>query len=198
LNSDSDPRIIVLTAPSGSGKTTIAHALMLALPELRFSVSATTRPPRPGEKEGVHYHFLSETEFEEARRDGRLIEYEEVYPGCWYGTLASEVERSSAADPVLLDIDVIGATNVKRIFGDHALVLFISPPSISILESRLRARRTESEEAFRVRLERTKMELTYEDRFDVKIVNDVLEDAVREGIRVVCQFLGRDLPGPRL
>jgi guanylate kinase len=166
----------------------------MALPRMRFSVSATTREPRPGEKDGVHYHFMTHEEFDRARSEERLLEYEEVYPGCWYGTLQSEVERSSAEHPVLLDIDVIGAENVKRVFGEHALVIFISPPSVEILAARLRGRRTESEEAFQARLERTKMELTYEDRFDVKIVNDVLEDAVAEAVSVVTQFLENPTP----
>ena len=190
LSSDQDPKIVVLTAPSGSGKTTIAHALMLVIPSLRFSVSATTRSPRPGEKDGIHYHFLSEEQFERARLAEKMVEYEEVYPGLLYGTLKSEIDRSSTAEPVLLDIDVVGASNVKKIYGDHAIAIFVSPPSVDVLERRLRGRRTESEEAFRARLDRTKMELTYEDRFDVKIVNDVLEDAVAQVVQVVKEFLG--------
>ena len=158
---------------------------------MRFSVSATTRAPRPGEKDGFHYHFLTGSEFQAARQDGRLIESEEVYPGCWYGTLRSEVETSSSDRPVLLDIDVIGASNVKRIFGAHALVIFISPPSLDVLAERLRARRTETGDAFRIRVERTKLELTYEDRFDVKIINDVLEDAVSQAAAAVSGFLNR-------
>ncbi|GMQ83093.1 MAG: guanylate kinase [Rhodothermia bacterium] len=159
---------------------------------MRFSISATTRERRKNEEEDVHYHFLSQEQFDQEQLAGRLVEYEEVYPGCSYGTLMSEIELSSKEEPVLLDVDVKGAANVKRIYKDLALVIFIRPPSIHVLEERLRNRKTESEEAFRVRLERAEMELTFEDRFDHKIVNDVLDDAVEEAIQLVANFLGRE------
>lgn len=194
MSNSIDPRIIVLTAPSGSGKTSVARRLLETLPRLRFSVSATTRPARPEEKEGVHYHFMSAEAFEEARAAGQFLEYEEVYPGCLYGTLVSEVEQSSLEHPVVLDIDVKGAVNVKRLFGDRAFVIFIRPPSITELEKRLRRRKTESDEALRQRLFRAKMELSFEDRFDATVVNDVLETAVDETVRFVNGFLDDSNP----
>jgi len=191
LSDASAPRIIVLTAPSGSGKTTIAHALLDAIKGLRFSVSATTRVPRSHEKDGVHYHFLSAEQFEQERRAGRLVEYEEVYPGRFYGTLMSEVERSSIDEPVLLDIDVRGASNAKRIYGDLGCAIFIRPPSLLVLAERLEKRQTESKETLQDRLDRAQMELTFEDRFDHKVVNDSLEKAIEETLQVVTVFLGR-------
>lgn len=194
LNKSSGQRIIVLTAPSGSGKTSVARRLLESLPELRFSVSATTRPARPTEEDGVDYHFMTAEAFEEARLAGQLLEYQEVYPGCLYGTLVGEVERSSAKRPVVLDIDVKGAANVKRQFGDRAFVIFIRPPSIVELEKRLRRRKTESDEALRQRLLRAKMELSFEDRFDATVVNDTLETAVEETVRLVRGFLDDSNP----
>lgn len=171
----------------------MASRLLQAFDGMRFSISATTRKPRQNEVDGVHYHFLSQEQFDREQLAGRLVEYEEVYPGCNYGTFVSEVERSSKNEPVLLDIDVKGAANVKRIYDNLALVIFVRAPSIQVLEERLRNRKTESEEVFQVRLERAKMELTFEDRFDHKIVNDVLDDAVEETIQLVANFLGRKI-----
>lgn len=191
MSSSSEPCIVVLTAPSGSGKTTIASRLLQAFDGMRFSISATSREPRQNEVDGVHYHFLSQEQFDQEQLAGRFLEYEEVYPGCSYGTLMSEVELSSKKEPILLDIDVKGAANVKRIYDNLALVIFVRAPSIQVLEERLRNRKTESEEEFQVRLERAERELTFEDRFDHKIVNDVLDDAVEEVIKLVMNFLGR-------
>lgn len=191
MSSSSEPCIVVLTAPSGSGKTTIASRLLQAIEGMRFSISATTREPRKNEVDGVHYHFLTQDQFDQEQAAGRLVEYEEVYPGCSYGTLMSEVERSSKEQPVLLDIDVKGAANVKRIYEQLALVIFVRTPSIQVLEERLQNRNTESEEDYQIRLERVEMELAFEDRFDHKIVNDVLDDAVEETIKLVLNFLGR-------
>jgi guanylate kinase len=184
-------KIIVLTAPSGSGKTTIARRVLEAFPEMRFSVSVTTRPPRPGERDGVHYHFISEEEFRRHIAAGDLLEYEEVYPGRFYGTLVSEVRDAAKKRPVLLDIEVKGAENVKKIFGDDALVIFIRPPSLEVLAERLRLRNTESEETLRHRLERAAHELEYADRFDAVVVNDDLDRATEETIRLIRSFLKR-------
>ena len=184
-----EPKIIALTAPSGSGKTTIARRVLAAFPAMTFSVSATTRPRRNHERDGVHYHFLSENEFR-ALIDARgFVEYEEVYPGCFYGTLCAEVERATAEAPILLDIDVEGTLNVKRLYGDDALALFIRPPSLDVLAERLRRRKTETQETLRIRLDRARHELTYADRFDAVIVNDELEQAVDETIRLIRAFL---------
>lgn len=181
--------IIALTAPSGAGKTTIAHRLLAAVPGLRFSVSATTRPARPHERHGVDYYFVGPERFRELAAAGALLEYEEVYPGRFYGTLVSEVERALQTGSVLLDVDVKGALHVKKLYGDRALTIFIAPPSLDVLEARLRARNTETETTLAARLDRARDELTYAPRFDHTVVNDGLEDAVAETLRLVRSFL---------
>ncbi|CAM3215902.1 guanylate kinase [Rhodothermus bifroesti] len=186
-----EPRLVVLTAPSGAGKTSIARRVLQAFPNMRFSVSATTRPPRPGERNGVDYYFLSEEAFRELIRDGQFVEYEEVYPGRLYGTLRSEIDAASRAHPVLLDIDVKGALRIKERFGEEALAIFIKPPSLEVLADRLRTRGTENAAALAERLERARMELTYEDRFDAVVVNDDLERATAETLNLVRSFLSR-------
>jgi guanylate kinase len=184
-----DRHIIVLTAPSGAGKTTIAHHVMEAIPELQFSVSATTRAPRPDETHGEDYFFVSDSDFREYIESGKLLEYEEVYSGKLYGTLRSEVERVAEEAPVLLDIDVKGALNVKRIFGDEALVIFIAPPSMEVLAERLRGRGTEQATDVEERLARAEMEMDAADRCDRVVINDVLDEAVAETLEAVHQFL---------
>jgi len=198
LNKEPDPRIVVLTAPSGAGKTTIASRILDFFPQMRFSISATTRQRRENEVQGVHYHFLTQSQFDQALLDGELLEYEEVYDGCWYGTLRREVERSTGEKPILLDIDVKGALNVKEAYGNRALIVFIKPPSIEELERRLRDRKSESEESLKQRLGRAKEELRYSDRFDAVVVNDTLENAIEDARRVVSDFLGSDMKSNRL
>ena len=182
-------RIVILTAPSGSGKTTIARRVMDELPELRFSVSATTRPRRSHEVEGVDYYFMDRQQFQEYRDSGELLEFEEVYPGRFYGTLRSEVEKKSGTGPVLLDIDVRGALSVKQLYGDDAYVIFVRPPSVEELERRLQRRATEDASTIRTRLDRAQEELQYENQFDAVIVNDNLDSAVSETLERVRQFL---------
>ncbi|MFQ5570103.1 MAG: guanylate kinase [Rhodothermales bacterium] len=186
------PKIIALTAPSGSGKTSIARGVLEAIPETKFSISATTRPQRPQEKHGVHYYFVSEEQFRALIDDGQLIEYEEVYPGRFYGTLRSEVDRLAETHPVLLDIDVKGTLAVKHLYGDDALAVFIQPPSLDVLAERLRARKTETEDTLRTRLDRARTELTYADRFDAVVVNEDLDTAVEETLRLVRSFLNEE------
>ena len=183
------PRLIVLTAPSGAGKTTIARAVLARMPELRFSVSATTRPARAHERDGVDYHFVSAERFRSYIDEGRLIEYEQVYPGLYYGTLRDEVDRATPDAPMLLDIDVHGASAVKRLFGDDAFVIFVRPPSFDVLESRLLDRATEDEEARSARLDRARTELEHADRFDAVVVNDDIEVAVAETLSLIRRFL---------
>ncbi|MCB0719000.1 MAG: guanylate kinase [Bacteroidetes bacterium] len=185
-----NPRVIVLTAPSGAGKTSIARRALKQIPELRFSVSATTRARRSGEENGVDYFFLSEEDFLNLVQEGKLVEYEEVYPGRYYGTLRSELDAATTERPVLLDIDVRGAEHVKELYGEDALVVFVAPPSMDELESRLRTRGTEDEQTLGVRLSRSRKEMEYLDRFDAVVVNDDLERATRETTRRISTFLG--------
>ena len=185
-----DRNIVVLTAPSGAGKTTIARRVLESMPEVQFSVSATTRAPRPDETDGVDYHFLSPDEFRSRIDAGDLLEYEEVYPGQFYGTLQSEVEDRARDGPVLLDIDVEGALNVKRIFGDDVLVLFVAPPSLDELQRRLEERGTEDRESLQGRLDRVEHEMDKADDCDAVVVNDDLDVAVEETLTRIHQFLG--------
>lgn len=182
-------KIVVLTAPSGSGKTTIARALLQRYPQMSFSVSATTRKPRAGEQDGVDYHYLSEAEFRARIAEDAFIEHEEVYAGLFYGTLKSEIERIARQGVALLDIDVKGALNVKALYGDAAQTIFIKPPSLPILEARLVARGSETPESLKRRLDKAAFELQFADQCDVVIVNDVLDVAVQEVIVAVDAFL---------
>lgn len=168
-------QLIVLSAPSGGGKTTVARRLLEAYPQLRFSVSATTRQMRPGETHGKDYFFLSHEEFLRRIDEGDLLEYEEIF-GNLYGTLRSEVERSlHDGVPLIFDVDVKGALSVRKAFPDDTLLMFISPPDMAILEQRLRARSTESDEQIRLRLARAAMEMQYIGQFDIVIINDDLQ-----------------------
>lgn len=162
---------------------------MESLPGVRFSVSATTRPPRDAEKEGVDYYFVSAERFRQLISESAFLEYEEVYPGRFYGTLESEVSRRAEDGPVLLDVDVKGAVNVKARYGDEALTLFIRPPSLQVLEERLRARGTETDSSLRARLDRAREELTYEPQFDTVIVNEDLDTAISETLAAIERFL---------
>lgn len=186
--SDNPPRnmkkgkIIVLSAPSGTGKSSIIKKLM-DYPELNlgFSVSATCRAPRGSERHGVDYYFISHEEFMQRVGRGEFVEWEEVYAGTCYGTLRSEVERVvDAGKNIIMDIDVKGGLNVKKIFGDQALTIFILPPSKEELERRLRGRATDTEEVIRKRLDKADYELSFAPQFDLRIVNDNLDHAVAE------------------
>ena len=183
------PRIIVLTAPSGAGKSSIARKVLRVMPHVTFSVSATTRAPRDGETDGVHYHFLAAEEFDERIRGGDFVEYEEVYPGLLYGTLVAAVDAATTEHPVLLDIDVQGALRVKKIFGDDTLAIFIAPPSFEELEQRLTGRGTETSADVHTRLDRARVEMTFQNAFDCSVVNDDLEIATDEAISQIARFL---------
>lgn len=175
-------KIIVLSAPSGTGKSSIIGKLM-EFPELNlgFSISATSRPPRGCERHGVEYYFISHEDFLRRAADGEFVEWEEVYPGTCYGTLRSEIERLvDDGRNVIMDIDVKGGLNVKKTFGDEALTIFILPPSKDELERRLRGRATDSEDVIRKRLDKADFELSFAPKFDMQIVNDNLDKAVAE------------------
>jgi guanylate kinase len=173
-------KLIVISAPSGCGKTTIANALLRRHPEFRFSVSAATRPKRQHEKHGEHYYFLTREEFELAIERNELVEWEEIY-GNLYGSLREVVERALAEGQILLfDVDVKGGLSIKKKFPSDSVLIFINPPSLEELKRRLRSRNTESEEQLRVRLERVPMELELGKDYDFAVVNDNLDRAIRE------------------
>ena len=189
-------KIVVLTAPSGAGKSTIARYVLEAFPSMRFSVSATTRPPREGEIDGAHYTFLSVPGFLQAAEKGHFLEYEEVYPGRYYGTPRSAVDIGLQTHHVLLDIDVNGAAAVKRAYENEALVIFIKPPSAATLRSRLQQRKTESAESLAQRLRTAEAELKRAGEFDLVVVNDNLDEAVSETISHIAAFINaRPIPG---
>jgi len=190
LNRKNSGKIILLVAPSGAGKTTIARRLLKDFENLRFSVSATTRPARSGEKEGEDYFFLTPDEFSDTVESGDFLEWEEFYNGNRYGTLRSDVEKKMGQGySVLLDIEVLGAANLKKIYGDKALSFFIKPPSMKALKERLESRGTESQSTLTERLERAKKELEYEGQFDLTVINDDLEEAYRQVRDAVEEFI---------
>ncbi|MFO8001417.1 MAG: guanylate kinase [Marinilabilia sp.] len=187
-----DEKILIFSAPSGSGKTTLVKHLMQIFPELSFSVSATSRQPRRNEKHGVDYYFLSPGDFREKINNGEFLEWEEVYDGVYYGTLKSEVERIAARGKVaVFDVDVVGGTNIKKQYGDKALAVFIKAPSLQVLEERLRARGTDSEDVIRKRIAKAEKELGYAGFFDEIIVNDDLKKTCHTAEILVKQFLDR-------
>lgn len=184
-------KIIVLAAPSGSGKSTVINGIMEPGDlNLGFAVSATTRPPREGEIHGVNYYFLSEEAFREAIAEGEFIEFEEVYPGRFYGTLRSEIERiTGAGHNIILDLDVNGALGVKQLYGDKALTIFIEPPSLDELRRRLEFRGTETPEVIDVRIDRASYELSRAPEFDRRIVNDRLDHAIHQTHNLIEAFI---------
>ncbi len=188
---DMKGKIIIISAPSGCGKSTIINAILDAGDiDLRFSVSATSRSPREGEVDGVHYYFFTEEEFRSAIVSGLFVEYEEVYPGRFYGTLLSEVNGiCDAGHNVVLDIDVKGGLNVKRQFGDRALSIFILPPSVEELRRRLVKRATDAPEVIDERVAKAEYELSFAPDYDLRIVNDDLSVAVAETREAIIDFV---------
>jgi guanylate kinase len=183
-------KLIVVSAPSGAGKTTIVKAILAKYPSLLFSVSATTRPIRSGETEGRDYFFLPREEFEQRITAGQLVEWEEIY-GNLYGTLKSEVDKAlSAGKTMLFDIDVKGAISIKRHYPSDAVLIFVKPPSFEVLRFRLLNRKTEDEATIKRRLDRVPMELETGNQFDYQVVNNDLQTAVQEVEQIVAKQLG--------
>lgn len=182
-------KLIVFSAPSGTGKSTIAKQVLERFPDIRFSVSATTRRKRAGEEEGVNYYYLSKDDFEEKIRSGGFIEYEFFF-GNNYGTLLDKTQEViDTGTHMLLDLDVKGALNLKQLFPENSLLLFFKPPSMEVLKQRLEGRASEDEESLKVRLERAELELGYADRFDEVIVNNNLDRTVDTVTAVISKFL---------
>ncbi len=185
-------KLIIFSAPSGSGKSTIISYLLKQNLNLAFSISATSRPPRGTERHGVEYFFLSPDEFRQRIAGDEFLEYEEVYKDRFYGTLKSQVDKQLAAGQnVIFDVDVVGGCNIKRFYGERALSVFIQPPSVDELRKRLVERGTDAPEVIESRVAKARFELGYADRFDVRIVNDNLEQAETEALRVVSEFINR-------
>jgi len=183
-------KCIIFSAPSGAGKTTIVHHLLEQNLGLEFSVSACSRKPRPNEKEGKDYYFLGVEEFRKQIEENAFLEWEEVYENLFYGTLKSEIERIwSHGNTVIFDVDVVGGLNLKRIFGDAALAIFVQAPSLEALESRLRGRSTESEDKIQQRLAKAHKEMSFSKDFDYILVNDDKIKAFDEAYSVLEKFL---------
>lgn len=183
-------KIILITAPSGSGKTSIVKYLMSKMPELAFSISATTRPIRKNEKDGTDYYFLSEDQFKQKIHDKEFLEWEMVYEGKYYGTLKSEMSRIWSENKVpVLDIDVQGAIHVQQQYPINTIALFIQAPSIEDLKIRLQKRGSETEESLKARLDKSSYEMTFKNHFENIVVNKDFDIACKETENIICEFL---------
>lgn len=184
-------KLIIISAPSGTGKSTIINAIIDdERLKLEFSVSVTTRSPRDGEMDGVNYYFLTVEDFKNRIANDEFAEYEEVYAGRYYGTLKSEIERINAnGKNVILDLDVMGGINVKKMYGSHALSIFIQPPSVDTLRKRLISRATDSMEEIEKRINKAEFEMSHASQFDKIVVNDVLETAVEDVRSLILGFI---------
>ena len=186
-------KVVIFSAPSGAGKSTVVNHLLGLHPELEFSISATSRAPRGQEQHGVEYYFFTADDFRKMIQEDKFVEYEEVYAGSFYGTLKSEVERIWAkGHTIIFDIDVQGGVNLKRIFGDQAFSVFIQAPSVEILRERLIGRGTDTEEAIEKRVAKAASEMEFAaGKFDYTLINDDLQTALAEAERVVGEFLAK-------
>jgi guanylate kinase len=183
-------KAIIVSAPSGAGKTTIVKHLLETFPQLAFSVSACSRQMRENEKDGLDYYFISPEEFREKICLDEFVEWQEVYPGNYYGTLKSEMVRIVAVGRVpIFDVDVVGGLNLKKYFGENGLAIFVQPPSIEVLEERLINRKSESEASIKKRLAKAEKELSLADKFDKIILNDDLQKAFNQAVDDVAAFL---------
>ena len=185
-------KLIIFSAPSGSGKSTIINYLLKQGLNLQFSISATSRPPRGTEQDGVEYFFLSPEDFKKRIANDEFVEYEEVYPDRFYGTLKSQVEKQLAeGQNIIFDVDVVGGCNIKRFYGDRALSVFIQPPSIEELRKRLEGRGTDSPETINSRIAKAEFELSYAPKFDLIVVNDELKKAEAQALEAIRKFLNK-------
>lgn len=185
-------KLIIFSAPSGSGKSTIINYLLTQHLNLAFSISATSRAPRGTEQHGVEYFFLTPDEFRRRIAAGDFLEYEEVYPDRFYGTLKEQVERQLAdGQNVVFDVDVVGGCNIKQFYGERALSVFIQPPSVEELRKRLVGRGTDAPEVIESRIAKAEYELSFAPKFDTVIVNDDLETAKAEALKVIQDFLNK-------
>lgn len=185
-------KLIIFSAPSGAGKSTLIQYLLGQGFDMEFSISATSRAPRGTERHGVEYYFISAEEFRQKIANQEFLEYEEVYSGCFYGTLRSEVDRITAQGKnIVFDVDVVGGVNIKEFYADRALSLFIAPPSIEELEKRLNGRGTDTPEMIAKRIGKAKQELSFAPKFDQIVVNDDLEKAKIEATNAIRDFLAK-------
>ena len=183
-------KCVIISAPSGAGKTTIVRSLLAQGLRLAFSVSATSRAKRSYEVDGQDYFFITAAEFQQRIASDAFVEWEEVYPGQFYGTLRSEIDRIWAqGNSAIFDVDVVGGVHLKSVFGDRGLAVFVSPPSVEVLEERLRSRGTETGESLRKRVDKAAHEMTFASQFDAVVVNDTLEHACAEAYTLVKRFL---------
>jgi len=197
INPNYQHKLILFCGPSGSGKTTIVHHLLKKFPMMRFSVSATTRPKRENETDGIDYHFLSPEEFRTKIANNEFLEWEEVYKDRYYGSLKSEVDRIlSEGNVALFDIDVVGGLNIRKNYGRQLLDVFVMPPSVDELHKRLVARATEDEESLRKRLDKAEEEMHAAFQFNHVIVNIDLQKAIQEAEEKVLTFLEEEFPEP--
>lgn len=189
---NSTHKAVIISAPSGAGKTTIVKALLERLPILEFSVSACTRPMREGEQNGKDYYFLTVEDFKSRLAKDEFVEWQEVYTGSFYGTLKSELQRIWDQQKfVIFEVDAVGGVNLKRYFGDQALALFIRPPSVETLENRLRKRNTDNAASIEKRMGKALFELSMAEQFDTVVVNDDLETAIEQTVHIVREFLDK-------
>lgn len=185
-------KLVIFSAPSGSGKTTIVKHLVAQIPQLGYSISACTRPRRGRtEEHGKDYYFLSKEEFEQKIRNDEFVEWEQVYSGAYYGTLKSEVQRIwDSGKHVIFDVDVVGGLRIKEYYGDNAIAIFVKVKSIDELRRRLLQRQTETDASLETRLAKAEYEMSFEDRFDVVLLNENLEETLQKAIEIVQNFLG--------
>jgi guanylate kinase len=185
-------KCIIFSAPSGAGKTTLVHKLLESSEQYAFSISACSREPRENERDGVDYYFIGLENFKQKISENAFVEWEEVYKDNFYGTLKSELIRIwSMGKTVVFDVDVVGGMNLKKVFKNNALAIFVNPPSMEILEERLRGRKTESEERIQMRISKAQVEMDRSTEFDIIIENNILERAVEQVKAVIAEFVNK-------